>query len=240
MGNLTRAEFESLWERLYEEKTSIDFPSQEQLDRDVELDVLQFYQRLDQDDRRTAQSMLAEWLLNGTPEQRARAELLLLSSDDPSAVSVLRSTLESAREAWLSGNQDDRARVERIIAVLARPLGNASSVAFMGTLVYAVPELVPLLQVHLGDLGGVLLPHVLISDVGRWAQQEAISGRTSAASPLVLALDRLEEAFATGVEEISELVAVSFLEEIPRPGEPGAQLRELVGSYLAEQLRVIG
>ena len=47
----------------------------------------------------------------------------------------------------------------------------------------------------------------------------------------------LEEAFSTQGEEVEELIAVSFLEHLPRPSEPGAELRQMLGPRLAQELR---
>jgi hypothetical protein len=53
-------------------------------------------------------------------------------------------------------------------------------------------------------------------------------------------LNYLEKAYAAGDEELRELISVSFLENLPRSGESGAELREMVGPNLRKQLRAIG
>jgi hypothetical protein len=46
--------------------------------------------------------------------------------------------------------------------------------------------------------------------------------------------------FAAGDEEIAELMAVSFLENLPRPGEPDHEVRELLGPRLRSELDRMG
>jgi hypothetical protein len=53
-------------------------------------------------------------------------------------------------------------------------------------------------------------------------------------------LEVLEDAYISGGDEIENLVSVSFLEHLPRPGEPGSEIRERLGPALRRQLAVIG
>jgi hypothetical protein len=53
-------------------------------------------------------------------------------------------------------------------------------------------------------------------------------------------LDVLDDAYVEGDKELQELISASFLENIPRPGEEGSQVREMVGPHLSSQLRAIG
>jgi len=117
---------------------------------------------------------------------------------------------------------------------------SASTVALVGALLNRFDVLRPLLEEHLEDQDGEVLPHLLMADIERWAEVE-IAKRGHEARDLVQGvLDFLEEAYATQGSEVEELIAVSFLEHLPRPGAPGSQLRAMVGPRLAEQLRRIG
>jgi hypothetical protein len=113
-------------------------------------------------------------------------------------------------------------------------------VALVGALFYRFKVLRPLLEEHLEDQDGGVLPHLLIADVERWAETEIAKGDEGARALVREVLDFLEDAYATQGSEVEELIAVSFLEHVPRPGEPGSQLRALVGPRLAEELRRIG
>jgi hypothetical protein len=103
-------------------------------------------------------------------------------------------------------------------------------------LAWRIRELREILDEHLRDNGGELLPHVLMADYERWA--EGAIGRADA--ELGDLLDFLEAAYQTGDPELEELISVSFLEHLPRAREPGSELRELLGPTLKRQLRVIG
>lgn len=117
---------------------------------------------------------------------------------------------------------------------------NASTVALIGALAYRFLELRPLLQEHLDDNDGEVLPHLFVADVERWAEGEATAEGNARQAAVQDVLAFLEDAYSTQGEEIEELISVSFLEHVPRPGEPGSLLRSLLGPRLAEQLRRIG
>jgi hypothetical protein len=109
-------------------------------------------------------------------------------------------------------------------------------VAFLGALAWRFPPLRAALDEHLADNGGEILPHPLMSEYERWAERALRAGDPS----LTEFLDFLEEAYNSAGAEIEELISVSFLEHLPRPGEPHSELRDLVGPALARQLAVIG
>ena len=117
---------------------------------------------------------------------------------------------------------------------------SASTVAFVGAFVYRFPVLRSLLQEHLDDQDGEVLPHLFIADVERWAEAQ-LECHDEASYALVRdVLAFLEAACCTQGDEVEELIAVSFLEHLPRPGKPGAELRSMVGPNLAKQLQRIG
>lgn len=117
---------------------------------------------------------------------------------------------------------------------------SAATVAFVGSLVYPFRELRPLLQEHLDDQEGELLPHLFMADIERWLEQEVMNRPVQSAEAVTGVLALLEEAYAAGDQEVNELISVSFLEHLPRPGDLGSEIRTMVGPHLREQLRIIG
>ena len=112
----------------------------------------------------------------------------------------------------------------------------AVQIAFLGSLAWRYPALRGRLDEHLDDNEGEILPHVLMADYERWAEEALRSG-----DPLLTDfLNDLEAAYRTGGDEVEELISVSFLEHLPRPGLAGAELRELLGPSLLAQLGAIG
>jgi hypothetical protein len=77
-------------------------------------------------------------------------------------------------------------------------------------LVEELPELRPILDEHLADMEGELLPHVLFDDISSWAIAQ--DPRSFA---LVRLLGLLDEACAAGPVEVVNLVTVSFVENLP-------------------------
>jgi hypothetical protein len=112
----------------------------------------------------------------------------------------------------------------------------AGQVALLGALAWRIPGLCERLDEHLRDNTGEILPHVLMADYERWAE----SALQKADPRLSEFLDFLENAYRSGGPKVEELISVSFLEHLPRPGEPGSQLREMLGPALQKQLGVIG
>lgn len=118
---------------------------------------------------------------------------------------------------------------------------------FIDDLVERFPGLRPVLEEHLSDNFGELLPHVFFGDVTRYIVSRHLdarlhhgSGPEQAREEVRSLLKALETAYVERGEEVEELIAVSFLENLPRPGEPGADLRECLGPAMTHQLRVIG
>ncbi|HEY4864399.1 MAG TPA: hypothetical protein VIK45_02695 [Candidatus Dormibacteraeota bacterium] len=113
----------------------------------------------------------------------------------------------------------------------------AYEVAFAGALCCRFPEFMPLLQEHLDDYDG-LLPHVFMGEVTRWLVQRFHADASD--STLRQVLDFIETAFERANGEDRELIAASFLENLPRPGQEDDGVRLLLGPALQGQLRQIG
>jgi hypothetical protein len=116
----------------------------------------------------------------------------------------------------------------------------AASVAFVGAVVHAVPALRPILQEHLDDQEGEVLPHLLMADLERWLEREVKERPVQSAGDIQGMLQFIEESFTAGDPKINEVISASFLEHFPRPGEVGSEIRGMVGPALREQLRIIG
>lgn len=115
----------------------------------------------------------------------------------------------------------------------------AAVVAFVGALVYRFPELLEVLQEHLEDQAGEVLPHVFMGDVTRWLVRRFLAaGRNDATLREILSF--MEGAFKSDREEVKELLAVSFLENLPCFGESGFEIRSVIGPTMQEELARLG
>jgi hypothetical protein len=112
----------------------------------------------------------------------------------------------------------------------------AEEVAFVGGLVYQFPVLAPILQEHLDDYDG-LLPHVLLGEVTRWIVAEFAGSGPSVGLRNIL--EFIESSFRSGSNDGRELIAVSFLENLPRREESSSEILNLLGPQLTAQLQAI-
>ena len=121
-----------------------------------------------------------------------------------------------------------------------------TTIDFIERLVVRYPGLKPLFDEHVSDNFGEVLPHLFFGDLTRYALalfadvQERTDVDTQAESELRRLLNDLEDAYADAQEEIQELISVSFLENLPRPGEARSGVRTWLGPELSTQLDVIG
>lgn len=121
------------------------------------------------------------------------------------------------------------------------------TIDFVDRIVKRFPHLRGMYEEHISDHFGEVLPHLFVGDLANHAVDlflasapEDVQG-AQARRDLEQLLEFLETAYEEGGEEIEELISVSFLEHLPRPGiDPGAGIRSLCGPRMQEQLRVIG
>lgn len=73
-----------------------------------------------------------------------------------------------------------------------------------------IPDLRPVVDEHLIDEEGELLPHVLFGDIPRWAVAQ-----DPRSFDLARLLGLLDEAYGAGPVEVVNLVTVSFVENLP-------------------------
>ena len=107
---------------------------------------------------------------------------------------------------------------------------SAVTVAAIGALFGAHRELLPVLEEHLVDNEGQILPHVVLADVIRWL----VEHRNSHPDVCQSVFAWMEQVFIGGSHDLRGLITVSGVVMIPDPGEPGAELRELLGPRLRE------
>ncbi|MCC2317038.1 DUF7674 family protein [Cellulomonas chengniuliangii] len=92
-------------------------------------------------------------------------------------------------------------------------------------------KLDPILQDNLAETDGEPLPHLILSDMVRW--MEAHFGTDL--KMCVEVWDWLGEQYLRGDDSVKNLIAVSGIEMLPDPDEPGgAELRAILPRYLLE------
>lgn len=104
---------------------------------------------------------------------------------------------------------------------------SASIVALVGALCHAHRDLLPVLDEHLQDHDGEVLAHLLLSDVVRW-----LVGHRDEPVRCQKVWSWLEDAYSHGDDDEKDLVAVSGVEMIPDPGQPGSEMRAMLGPAL--------
>lgn len=103
----------------------------------------------------------------------------------------------------------------------------ASTVALIGALCHEFRELLPVLDEHLTDQHGEMLPHLVMSDVVRWL----VEHRENRARCEEV-WQWLEAAMDCGDDDVRDLIGASGVEMIPNPGEPGSEFRAMLGPRL--------
>ena len=116
----------------------------------------------------------------------------------------------------------------------------AGSVAFVNEVAALSPTLTALLREHVNDNFGDVLPHVFIGDVARHIVT-MVRVPSSEDNPAVLCevkriLDVMEAGYAAGMPEVQELIAASFLENLPLQEDSGSQIRRMLGPNLTNKL----
>lgn len=114
---------------------------------------------------------------------------------------------------------------------------NARDFVFLGVLIDRCPSLLPLLQEHI-DTYDQVLPHVFLGELTRWIEDRYQADPDDL--QLTTALGYIDEYFAAAGPKDGELIAASFLENLPHAGEPGAEIRDALGPSLREHLDRFG
>jgi hypothetical protein len=108
-------------------------------------------------------------------------------------------------------------------------------VQFIRDLGASFPALRPMLAEHVEDNFGDVLPHLFLADVLRWLLAQLDEGGGDDRAEITDILSFLEDAFSAGDEERQELISTGFVENLPRPGEPGARIRRMLGPELRDE-----
>jgi hypothetical protein len=100
----------------------------------------------------------------------------------------------------------------------------ARTVAFIGWMIFRSPVLMPLLQEHLEDNEGEVLPHVLLFQVRIWVEEQVAShGETDDVGVIV---DSLKMGLRDGDFELGALIRTSFLDDLSEAPHPANRLRQ--------------
>lgn len=102
-------------------------------------------------------------------------------------------------------------------------------------LVVDVPEVEPLMQTHLADQEGELLPYLFLADVARWAHATYASDPTTVGR----VVDWLEQEFVSAEADEKDLIGLGFVEALPFPPE-GAPILLRLGPELTRVAQEIG
>ena len=109
---------------------------------------------------------------------------------------------------------------------------------FVKDIAEAIPDVRSILREHLEDQYGELLPHVFMGDLTRWVLRLlASAGPRDQRLQAVLGL--MERGWGSS-DAVRELIGVSFLENLPRPGEAQSEIRNMLRPRLREELDKIG
>ena len=114
-------------------------------------------------------------------------------------------------------------------------MSSAPQRALIAVLARLSPSLGAQLEEHIVYNGG-MLPHVFLGDVTRYVAE--LADASPEAPQLQAMLDLLEDRFPNGAADEQEMIAVSFIENLPAPDEEGSELRYILGPKLTEQLKV--
>jgi hypothetical protein len=102
----------------------------------------------------------------------------------------------------------------------------ARTVAFIGWMAFRSPVLLPLLQEHLEDNEGEVLPHVLLFQIRKWVEQEVEArGETDDVRVVV---ESLKVGLQDGDYELWALIRTSFIDDLPESPHPASRLRRIL------------
>ncbi len=176
----------------------------------------------------------------GSEPEAARSELAVLAQvheqeygRDPAVDDLIRTNVLGMLPPGIGALDTDGLLGPKLAAALREQRGwraGPGVAAFVSRLVAAVPALEPLARENaFGDHGDVLV-HPLLGDV---VAREVDNLRQGRVDEVRAVLDVLEAEFAGAAEEP---IAVSFVENLPYPDEPGAELVDLLGPRLRAEL----
>ena len=105
----------------------------------------------------------------------------------------------------------------------------ARTVAFVGWMIFRSSTLLPLLQEHLDDSEGEVLPHVILFQIRKWVEQELEArGETN---DVRVVLESLKIGLQDGDYELWALIRTSFIDDLPAAPHPADRLRKSLMPY---------
>lgn len=111
---------------------------------------------------------------------------------------------------------------------------SALTVSFSAGIAFIFPQFLKVLEEHLSDNNQEVLPHLLISDYCRFT----MNSRKAEEWHKVF-LDYLEENYTQCGDEVSGLISVSFIENLPYPPRETDWVFDMIGSDMKKQYNVI-
>lgn len=104
-----------------------------------------------------------------------------------------------------------------------RPADPATT-AFVASLAWSFRELLDPFERHLAFHDGEIIPHLFMGDIRRWAE-----GLVQVNTPLLNRfLQHLSDGYQSGISTVRNLIDVSFVEQLPYPDEPHAEIRDIL------------
>jgi hypothetical protein len=145
-------------------------------------------------------------------------------------------------EAFLANlplGDDPRGSVDAHLGPMLRSLldrrpSTTSTHRAIQRLVAAEPALTDELNEHL-ETYGELLPHVFMGELIDRLTEWIGSGQEPALARVRTVLSTLEDVYGKDYE-VDELIAASFVEDLPERGEPGSGILDLLGPKLGKEL----
>jgi len=115
----------------------------------------------------------------------------------------------------------------------------ASTIECVNLLLAQVPELRSVYDEHI-CANDELLPHVFFGDVTRYVVRQVRSGEAGLANPVGRILGVLEQCMVSGDEHVTELVVVSFVENLVGCDDVVTNLNRSIGPHLEGAIKAYG
>jgi hypothetical protein len=107
---------------------------------------------------------------------------------------------------------------------------------FIDLLIDEFPQLGPLREEYLTQFSE-MLPHVFFGFLTEWLVNEYRADPQRGPDAVWRRLlDRLEQGYRTGDPDVQDLLAASFVENLPYPDEPGGDIVEHLGPSLKDHV----
>jgi hypothetical protein len=115
-----------------------------------------------------------------------------------------------------------------------------SQLSYVHSVVKRFPGLLTVLDEHISDNFGEVLPHLFFGDVTRYSLEllsKSEAGDLASLRELHQLLEYLEQSFSSDDSEVWQLIAASYIENLPNKREAGFRIRTMLGPNMQQQLR---